>query len=110
MHLEVAVILAGAWAVECRVRQDADHFSAAEEMCPQRAARIDLFGPAAQLDRALDGWRGAHVEHFEDDAARCRAYAGDLLKRSVRAAQLGQWVLQRQHRTGRALVAEHSLW
>ena len=109
MHLQVASILAGVGAVERRIAEDSEHLGTAEEVGAKLPAFLNLGRPAAERDGLLDRRRGARVEDFEDDAGRGGADARDFRQRPARLQQRRERLLEREHRGGRPLVAEHLL-
>ena len=109
MHLQVAAVLLEGGTRECRIREHAPDFGAAEKMPPKLASPLDVCAAVALFDRLFDGRRLAGLQNLADDSCRAGPDAGDPRQRAVRADQIGQRHVEREDRRGGPLVAEHLL-
>src|SRR4051795_7081315 len=72
VHLQVAAIQLTRRSGECRIREHAADFSAAEEVAPKLASPIDIGAAIARVDRLFDDGRLAGRQNLLDDARRAR--------------------------------------
>jgi hypothetical protein len=109
VHLQITAVLLEGRASEGGIRQDSPHLRAAQEMPTKVTPPLNIGAPLALLDGLFDGRRSAGLQNLADDARGARPDAWNARQRTVRASQVGEWLVQRENGVGRALVAKHLL-
>jgi hypothetical protein len=68
VHLQVAAVLLKTWSRECRVREHAPDFGAAEKVSPKLTSPLNVCAAVAPVDRVFNGRRLTCIQNLADDS------------------------------------------